>query len=87
MVHVANTSSARNTAEKLVALVMYVFGILSTVWGVTYVALTTDASGESKKARRLIRECFLWLVTPDCYAHQVIFLGHVDLFTLLLIRV
>jgi hypothetical protein len=44
---------------------------LEDSWGVTVVAFTSDASGESLKARKMIKEKFPRIVVPDCYAHQV----------------
>jgi hypothetical protein len=44
---------------------------IETVWGITVIAFTTDASGESRKARRMLSEAKPHIVTPDCYAHQV----------------
>jgi hypothetical protein len=44
---------------------------LEEKWGVTVVAFTSDASGESLKARKMVRAKFPHIVTPDCYAHQV----------------
>ena len=40
-------------------------------WGVKIVAVCTDASGESRKARKLLKAKLPHLVTPDCYVHQV----------------
>ena len=40
-------------------------------WRITLVAVTLDASGESAKARRLARQLYPQLLTPDCYGHQV----------------
>ncbi len=42
-------------------------------WDVTVVAVTSDASGESRKAQRLTAAQHHELVVPDCYAHQVTF--------------
>lgn len=44
---------------------------IKTEWGATIVVCTTDASGESRKAHRLLQEKFSHLVVPDCVAHQV----------------
>lgn len=40
-------------------------------WRVSIIAITSDASGESRAARKSILQDFPWLVMPDCYAHQV----------------
>ena len=44
---------------------------LQLEWKVTVVAFTTDASGESQRARKLLLAQFPHLVCPDCFAHQV----------------
>lgn len=48
-----------------------VIGQLKSQWKVTVTAFTTDASGESRKARNMLLARFPHLVCPDCYAHQV----------------
>ncbi len=48
-----------------------VIRILEHDWKVKVIAFTTDASGEARKARRLLRKKMPRLVTPDCWAHQV----------------
>ena len=40
-------------------------------WGVIVVAFTTDASGESRSARKQLVALFHHLICPDCYGHQV----------------
>jgi hypothetical protein len=40
-------------------------------WKAFPIAFTTDASGESRKARRLLGLKYPQMVVPDCYAHQV----------------
>lgn len=39
--------------------------------GIILVAWCTDASGESAKMRRLLRQKIPWIVVVDCWAHQV----------------
>lgn len=73
-VTVKDTTTERKTAEKLLGHMREVIDFLVNVWGVTVIAVTTDASGESRKARRLLQLALPYLVTPDCYAHQVILL-------------
>jgi hypothetical protein len=48
-----------------------VLGIVVTKWEAVPIAFTTDASGEAKKARKILGAQRQDLVTPDCYAHQV----------------
>lgn len=68
---VKDTTTERKTAEHLLSQMLEVLQLLRTEWGVTVIAFTTDASGESRKARRLLQAQQPSLVTPDCYAHQV----------------
>jgi hypothetical protein len=72
---VHDSSGESKTAEKLLALLESVIVEAETTWGVKVVAVCTDASGESRKARKLLKAKFPHLVTPDCYAHQVDFLS------------
>lgn len=48
-----------------------VFEIVQNKWGGVVVAIVTDASGESRKARRLFVKKYPWVIVLDCYAHQV----------------
>jgi hypothetical protein len=48
-----------------------VIGRLQSEWNVAVVAFTTDASGESRLARKMLLSQFPHLVCPDCFAHQV----------------
>ncbi|KAH9015497.1 hypothetical protein EDB84DRAFT_1567670 [Lactarius hengduanensis] len=61
----------KKTADNLFDLMLEVLGRLQSEWKVTVVAFTTDASGESRKARKLLLARFPHLVCPDCFAHQV----------------
>jgi hypothetical protein len=70
-VRVHDASKERKTAENLFVLMVDVIKQLRSQWNVTITAFTTDASGESRKARKLLLERFPNLVCPDCYAHQV----------------
>ncbi|KAK0505457.1 hypothetical protein EDD18DRAFT_1305538 [Armillaria luteobubalina] len=58
------------TAAKLFERMIEVINILENEWGVCVIAFTTDASGESQKARKLLGCRFPYLITPDCYAYQ-----------------
>lgn len=68
---VNDTTTERKTAENLLTLMIDVIEKLKIDWNVTVIAFTTDASGESRKARRLLAEKFPQIVVPDCYAHQI----------------
>ena len=70
-VKVFDASTERKTAENLFKHMQNVLNIMQDEWKVKVVAFTTDASGESRKARQLLRSKFPHLVTPDCYAHQI----------------
>lgn len=67
---VHDSSGESKTADKLLILLESVIREAEKDWGVRVVAVCTDASGESRKARRLLKVKFPHLVTPDCYAHQ-----------------
>ncbi|KAI9457355.1 ribonuclease H-like domain-containing protein [Lactarius psammicola] len=71
MVKVYDTTVEKKTADNLLVMMTEVLDVLKYEWGVTPIAFTTDASGESQKARRLLRAKRDELVTPDCYAHQI----------------
>jgi hypothetical protein len=70
-VKVHDASNERKTADKLYKLMVEVVDLLQSEWKVTVVAFTTDASGESRRARKLLLAQFPHLVCPDCFAHQV----------------
>ncbi|KAH8977152.1 hypothetical protein EDB92DRAFT_845925 [Lactarius akahatsu] len=70
-VKVYDTTVEKKTTGNLLIMMTEVLDILKHEWGVTPIAFTTDASGESRKAQRLLRSERDNLVTPDCYAHQI----------------
>ncbi|KAJ8590092.1 hypothetical protein M405DRAFT_737503 [Rhizopogon salebrosus TDB-379] len=70
-IRVRDASSDARNAEELLKQIIESMNIIESEWGATVIACTTDASGESRKARRLLRIKFPHLVTPDCLAHQV----------------
>lgn len=76
---VHDSSVAPKTSDKLLALLESVIGEAEKDWGVRVVAVCTDASGESRKARKLLKIKLPHLVTPDCYAHQVGFFTQIIL--------
>lgn len=70
----ADVSSERKTADHLKVLILSVMKDIEEKWKATVVAITLDASGESRAARKkLVLDELPWLVTLDCFAHQVIF--------------
>ncbi|KAF4622376.1 hypothetical protein D9613_009287 [Agrocybe pediades] len=70
-VRVNDTTIERKTAENLLVQMEDVILHLESDWRAKVIAFTTDASGESKKARSLLQKKCPRLVTPDCYAHQI----------------
>ncbi|KAG1720850.1 ribonuclease H-like domain-containing protein [Suillus lakei] len=70
-VRVVDVSSERTTANHLKALVLSVMKDVEGNWKATVVAITSDASGESRAARKRLVDEFPWLVAPDCFAHQI----------------
>ncbi|OCH84209.1 hypothetical protein OBBRIDRAFT_741963 [Obba rivulosa] len=71
LLNVFDISAAVKNAEKLLAIVIGEIKYIQEELGTTVVAWCTDASGESRKMRRLLREKIPWIVTLDCWAHQV----------------
>ncbi|KAF8883954.1 hypothetical protein BD779DRAFT_1414713, partial [Infundibulicybe gibba] len=70
-VYVHDASTERKTAENLGEVIVKVKQKVESEWKASVIAITSDASGESSKARKLMVGKFPELVTPDCYAHQV----------------
>lgn len=64
-------SSIRKNAENLLDFVANEVQYCIDILGTSVVAWCTDASGESKKMRRLLGERCPWMITVDCWAHQV----------------
>jgi hypothetical protein len=70
-VRVHNASAERKTAENLMKHLEEVMKTVHDEWGTEVFAVVTDASGESRKAQRLLGVKYPWLVLLDYYAHQV----------------
>ncbi|KAF8982259.1 hypothetical protein BDQ17DRAFT_1437966 [Cyathus striatus] len=70
-VYVHDASNERKSAENLKKLIYYVKNIIENKWGLTVIALTSDGSGESSKARKDVVREYPELIGPDCYAHQI----------------
>jgi hypothetical protein len=68
---VYDTSSERKTAERLLRMMLEVKAELEADWQVEVIALTSDASGESRKGRTDLVKAVPSIVGPDCYSHQV----------------
>ncbi|KAF8967652.1 ribonuclease H-like domain-containing protein, partial [Flammula alnicola] len=69
-VKVHDASAERKTADNLLRLLEEVFRKVQDEWGGVVVAIVTDASGESRKARRDFVKKYPWVIVLDCYAHQ-----------------
>ena len=68
---VDDTSEERKTAEKLLEHLEAAMKEVEEKWGAKVIAIVTDASGECRKARRILGQKYPWLVVLDCYSHQV----------------
>ena len=66
-----DASAERKTAEQLMVLLEEVIMTVQDEWGAIVVAIVTDASGECRKARRLLGCKYPHIVVLDCYGHQV----------------
>lgn len=71
---VHNATGDRKTAEALLKELEDVLNTLQNEWGAIVVGLVTDASGESRKARRLFGAKYPHIIVLDCYSHQVNFM-------------
>ncbi|KAI0771477.1 ribonuclease H-like domain-containing protein [Trametes elegans] len=71
LLNVFNISAAAKTAQNLLEIVVaeikYCMEYLSTV----VVGYCTDAGGDTKAMRELLRQQFPWIITVDCWAHQM----------------
>ncbi|TBU60357.1 hypothetical protein BD310DRAFT_779045, partial [Dichomitus squalens] len=65
-----DTSNEPKTAENLLKMLREVLQLLREEWRVIVIAVTSDCSGESRKARVEIVKELPHLIAPDCYAHQ-----------------
>lgn len=70
-VRVTDVSAERKTAQHLKVLIISVIEEVQMTWKANVVAVTSDASGESRAARKQLVMEFPWLVSADCYAHQI----------------
>ncbi|KAF5350685.1 hypothetical protein D9756_008505 [Leucocoprinus leucothites] len=70
-VKVADETTQRKTAEKFLELLEKVYHEVEKEWNITIVAIVTDASGETRKARREFVKKYPSVVVLDCYAHQI----------------
>ncbi|KAJ3730313.1 hypothetical protein C8R42DRAFT_544673, partial [Lentinula raphanica] len=70
ILNVTDVSAKPKTAETLLDIILKEIEYVQKVLLIILVAWCTDASGESLKMRRLLRELFKWIVVLDCWAHQ-----------------
>ena len=70
-IQVDNISGDRKTAENLVQHLEWAMEELTTKWEIALVAIVTDASGECRKAKKILWLKYPSLIILDCYAHQV----------------
>ena len=70
-VKVHDASGERKTADQLILLLEDVISTVQDEWGAVVNAIVTDASGECRKARRLLGLKYPNIVVLDCYGHQV----------------
>ncbi|KAG0707177.1 ribonuclease H-like domain-containing protein, partial [Suillus ampliporus] len=70
-IKVHDASMDPHTAEELLKQMLDAISRIESEWGASVIACTTDASGESRKARRLLQEQLPHIVVPNCLAHQV----------------
>ena len=70
-VKVHDVSGERKTADQLIPLLEDVISTVQDEWGAVVIAIVTDASGECRKARRLLGLKYPNIVVLDCYGHQV----------------
>jgi hypothetical protein len=61
----------RKTAKLFLEQIEEVIKMLEVDWEVKVIAFTSDASGEARKARSLLRAKRPEIITLDCYCHQV----------------
>ncbi|KAI0286479.1 hypothetical protein BC826DRAFT_906654 [Russula brevipes] len=75
LLNAVDVSAKRKTAGTLLEIVESEMKYATEVLMTVLVGWCTDASGDSSKMRKLLRSKYPWLVTLDCWAHQV-FISH-----------
>ncbi|KAK7689437.1 hypothetical protein QCA50_007229 [Cerrena zonata] len=71
LLNVFDISALAKTADTLLEYVLKEIKYITEELHVVLVAWCTDASGESWKMRRLLRERLGWIITVDCWSHQI----------------
>ena len=67
-----DTSGERKTANNLMIHLKNAINTVRTDYHAHVAGVVTDASGECRRARRLLAEEYPEIVFLDCYAHQVL---------------
>ncbi|TFK24427.1 hypothetical protein FA15DRAFT_592446 [Coprinopsis marcescibilis] len=70
-VNVIDATNERKTADQFLEQLDAAYHKAETDMGVMVICVTTDASGEAAKARRLFKLRYPHIIVLDCYAHQV----------------
>ncbi|KZT18808.1 hypothetical protein NEOLEDRAFT_1023365, partial [Neolentinus lepideus HHB14362 ss-1] len=69
--HSYDISAVIKNAENLLEIVLTEILYCTNVLGVQVIAWCTDCSGEALKMCRPLHEWFPWIVTVECWAHQI----------------
>jgi hypothetical protein len=70
LTHVHNMSSDRRTGNTMFMLIEEGMTYLESI-GVKLIGVAGDAGGDERKARQLAQQKYTWLLTADCWGHQV----------------
>ncbi|EIW73939.1 hypothetical protein CONPUDRAFT_78412 [Coniophora puteana RWD-64-598 SS2] len=70
-IQVSDISKERKTADNFLRILEEVIKNVNESWVSQVIAVVTDASGESRKARQLLGIKFPSMIVLDCYAHQI----------------
>ncbi|KAI0634627.1 hypothetical protein C8Q77DRAFT_1026903, partial [Trametes polyzona] len=65
-----NVSAVAKTAQNLFEIVCAEIEYCMTYLSTVIVAYCTDAAGDTRAMRDLLRAKFPWIITLDCWAHQ-----------------
>ncbi|KAF5374107.1 hypothetical protein D9615_008815 [Tricholomella constricta] len=71
LLNVADISALHKTAENLLEIVLQEIKYATEILKIIVVTWCTDASGESAKMRRLLKARMPWIITLDCWCHQI----------------
>ncbi|KAF5368688.1 hypothetical protein D9615_010307 [Tricholomella constricta] len=71
LLNVADISALHKTAENLLENILQEIKYATEILKIIVVAWCTDASAESAKMRRLLKARMPWIITLDCWCHQI----------------